>query len=88
MPNFTHLYFYLIYQIGALQNKIRDSQVSNHDHHEVLKSELGRRDETIQKLRKDMLHFQEKRDAYQTEVIPHCHYVHFLFITQLPTYFI
>ena len=56
-------------QIGALQNKLRDSQVSSHDHHEILKSELLRRDETIQKLRKDVLHFQEKRDAYQAEVM-------------------
>ncbi|KAK2143064.1 hypothetical protein LSH36_881g02026 [Paralvinella palmiformis] len=58
----------LLDEIGALQNKLRDSQVSSHDHHEILKSELLRRDETIQKLRKDVLHFQEKRDAYQSDI--------------------
>ena len=55
-------------QIGQLQSKLRDSQSSTQDHYEVLKSELGRRDETIQKLRREVLHLQEKRDHYQAEV--------------------
>lgn len=38
------------------------------DHHSVLKSELARRDETIQKLRRDVLNLQEKRDAAVSEV--------------------
>ena len=56
------------YQIGALQSKLRESKSSSHDHHDMLKSELARRDETIQKLRHDVLRLQEKRDAYQAEV--------------------
>ena len=55
-------------QIGQLQGKVRDSSMSQQDHHDVLKSELARRDETIQKLRRDVLVLQEKRDTYQTEV--------------------
>ncbi len=42
--------------------------MSTHDHHAVLKSELGRRDDTIQKLRRDVLALQEKRDAAHSEV--------------------
>ena len=42
--------------------------MSTKDHHSVLKSELARRDETIQKLRRDVLSLQEKRDAAVSEV--------------------
>ena len=56
-------------QIGALQERVRESQVSTHDHHEILKSELRRRDETIQNLRRDVLNLQEKRDAAVAEVV-------------------
>ena len=42
--------------------------MSTQDHHEVLKSELGRRDETIQKLRRDVLALQDKRDSAVAEV--------------------
>ena len=56
-------------QIGQLQDRLRDGQVSVKDHHSVLKSELARRDETIQKLRRDVLSLQEKRDAAVSEVI-------------------
>jgi chromosome segregation ATPase len=59
-------------QIGALQTKLRESQSSSHDHHDLLKSELARRDETIQALRHDILRLQEKRDAYQSEVRSSC----------------
>lgn len=55
-------------QIGALQNRLRDSHVSTQDHHDILKSELARRDETIQKLRQDVLILQEKRDNAVSEV--------------------
>ena len=48
---------------------MRESQLSTHDHHEILKSELRRRDETIQSLRRDVLNLQEKRDAAVAEVI-------------------
>ena len=48
--------------------KLRESQVSKQDHNDVLKSELTRRDETIQKLRRDVLVLQEKRDTHQAEV--------------------
>ena len=55
-------------QIGTLQIKLRESQTSSHDHHDMLKAELTRRDDTIQALRHDVLRLQEKRDAYQAEV--------------------
>lgn len=55
--------------MGILQERIRESQLSTKDHHEVLKSELARRDDTIQKLRRDVLQLQEKRDAAVSEVI-------------------
>lgn len=54
--------------MGILQERIRESQLSTKDHHEVLKSELARRDDTIQKLRRDVLQLQEKRDAAVSEV--------------------
>lgn len=55
-------------QISALQEKLRDGQLSTQDHHEVLKSELGRRDDMIQKLRRDVLNLQDKRDSAIAEV--------------------
>ena len=58
----------LSWQIGNLQERLRDGHVSTKDHHSVLKSELARRDETIQKLRRDVLSLQEKRDAAVSEV--------------------
>ncbi|KAK0062771.1 myosin-9-like isoform X1 [Biomphalaria pfeifferi] len=54
-------------EIGALQEKLREGNISTHDHHEVLKSELARRDDTIQKLRRDVLTLQEKRDSSLAE---------------------
>lgn len=62
------MYLNLSSQIGILQDRVRDSQVSKKDHHDILKSELARRDETIQKLRRDVLALQEKRDAAVSEV--------------------
>ena len=44
--------------------------MSSKGNHDVLKSELCRRDETIQKLRRDVLLLQEKRDAHLAEVRP------------------
>ena len=55
-------------QIGHLQSKLREGTISSKDNQEVLKSELRRRDETIQKLRRDVLLLQEKRDSHQAEV--------------------
>lgn len=64
-------------KVGALQDRVRESQLSTKDHHEILKSELARRDETIQKLRRDVLSLQEKRDAAVEEVnILPLNYVH------------
>lgn len=60
--------FDCINKVGALQDRVRESQMSTKDHHEILKSELARRDETIQKLRRDILSLQEKRDAAVEEV--------------------
>lgn len=55
-------------QIGRLQERLRESPVSGKDTYEVLKSELARRDDTIQRLRKEVLSSQERRDAFQAEV--------------------
>jgi len=63
-----YIEIYCLFQIGQLQDRLRDGQVSNKDHHSVLKSELARRDETIQKLRRDVLNLQEKRDTAVAEV--------------------
>ncbi|GFR71886.1 Golgin subfamily B member 1-like [Elysia marginata] len=54
-------------EIGALQERLRESHHSTHDHQDLLKSELARRDDTIQKLRRDVLALQEKRDAALSE---------------------
>ena len=42
--------------------------MSSKGNHDVLKSELCRRDETIQRLRRDVLVLQEKRDTHLAEV--------------------
>ena len=55
-------------QVGKLQGKLRDGQLSTQEHHNLLKQELTRRDETIQQLRREVLHLQEKRDHAQVEV--------------------
>ena len=54
--------------MGKLQGKLRDGQLSTQEHHNLLKQELSRRDETIQQLRREVLHLQEKRDHAQVEV--------------------
>ena len=51
-----------------MQGKLRDGQLSTQEHHNLLKQELSRRDETIQQLRREVLHLQEKRDHAQVEV--------------------
>lgn len=56
------------FQVVALQAKLRDGQLSTQEHHSLLKQELKRRDETIQQLRREVLHLQEKRDHVQVEV--------------------
>ena len=48
--------------------KLRNGQVSTQEHHTILKQELTRRDDTIQQLRREVLHLQERRDHVQTEV--------------------
>ena len=55
-------------QVGTLQAKLRDGQLSTQEHHHLLKQELSRRDETIQQLRREVLSLQEKRDHVQAEV--------------------
>ncbi len=56
------------FQIGNLQAKLRDSPASSQEHYDVLKQELTRRDETVQRLRREVLMLQEKRDHYQSDV--------------------
>lgn len=62
------LLFKKIKKIGALQSKLRAAASSSYDHHDVLKAELSRRDETIQLLRSDILQLQNKRDTIQAQV--------------------
>ena len=61
-------YLFAMFQMAVLQSKLRESKNSSEDHHTVLRSELARRDDSIQKLRRDLLQSQESRDAFQAEV--------------------
>ena len=58
------------FQIGTLQKRLRDTSSSQSlaDSTEILKQELTRRDDTIQKLRGEVLSLQEKRDDSLAEV--------------------
>ncbi len=55
-------------QINQLQAKLRNNVCSNQDGFHVLKAELKARDDSIYKLRQDILTLQEKRDLTLSEV--------------------
>merc|ERR1712226_1178105 len=55
-------------EIGLLQNRLKEATNATHNHKDLLKSELSRRDETIQKLRREVLALQEHRDAAMAEL--------------------
>ena len=68
------------FQIRTLQNTLQN-QSSIYDSRDVLKSEISRYQETISKLRKDLLQVQEAKDNLQTRVT-HTHtyiYIYKLF---------
>lgn len=63
-----------------LQQHLQENYSSSQGSHDALKAELVRRDDTIQKLRREVLHLQEERDAHQLEVGQICCFVH-LFVS-------
>jgi hypothetical protein len=67
-------------EVNQLQMKLRNSQSTTQVGIESLKYEIKNRDETIKKLRDDILSIQDKREIALNDVTKH-----FFFLTRLKT---